>query len=120
MRNHFALFDEWAETQGLVLSVPYRVLWGAYREHVETLFYMDKKQKGTKEFRTELKDNNLFRSFVESSVSDTDMRKKFRISQYEKQCVRARAFYKVRLWTSSVYQGIRAVVSVQAVYVLRM
>ncbi len=73
VRNHFALFDEWAETQGLVLSVPYRVLWGAYREHVETLFYMDKKQKGTKEFRTELKDNNLFRSFVESSVSDTEI-----------------------------------------------
>lgn len=73
VRNHFALFDEWAETQGLSFTVPYRILWGAYREQAETLFYMDKKHKGTKEFQAELKDNNLFRSFVESSVSDTEI-----------------------------------------------
>lgn len=73
VRNHFALFDEWAEMQKLTFSVPYRILWGAYREHVETLFYMDKKQKGTREFRAELKDNNLFRSFVESSISDAEI-----------------------------------------------
>uniref|UniRef100_A0A0N5AAF8 Pentapeptide repeat-containing protein n=1 Tax=Syphacia muris TaxID=451379 RepID=A0A0N5AAF8_9BILA len=76
VRNHFALFDEWADGQGLEIPVPYRILWGTYRGHAETLFYMDKIHKTAEDLKAQLKKDNLFRSFVESSVADMEIQQK--------------------------------------------
>lgn len=76
-RGTFYAFDEWAEKEGFHLPVPFRIVWGAYRDMVETIFYMDFTGKTEVDLEKECEEENkrgriahFHRAFVESTITN--------------------------------------------------
>lgn len=77
VREFFYLFDEWAKAEGLEFAMPYRIVWGPYREQTETIFAMDRTGKNGADLQKECEEEeqrkrpaHFYRSFVQSTIKE--------------------------------------------------